>query len=197
MAFERVNHAGWNFHVAISYRASSQFGWIPERWVCRSVTGDELHCETTTSAVNEELPADAFRIDFPPGALVFDLPSHREYVIASDGSRAPAPPFETVSSPVFKKALDAVEPFTIESEPIKDAVDFLCQYHKLPIDFDRPAFLKAGLNGDTQCQCDIKGLTMREQLRWLLAVLPKPIRLIEKKGELILTPDPNSKPATR
>ena len=40
-----------------------------------SVTGDELHCETTTSAVNEELPADAFRIDFPPGALVFDLPS--------------------------------------------------------------------------------------------------------------------------
>jgi hypothetical protein len=195
VALERLHRTDWDFHVAVSYRATSQFGWIPERWACRCPNGDELQCEATTSTVNEEFPADAFRIDFPPGALVFDLPSHKEYVIASDGSRAPAPPFETVSSPAFKKALDAVEPFTIEPEPIKDAVDFLCQYHKLPIDFDRAAFLKAGLNGDTQCQCDIKGLTMRAQLRWLLAVLPKPIRLIEKKGELILTPDPAPKPA--
>jgi hypothetical protein len=183
------------FRYAVSYRAISQFGWIPERWVCRCPSSDyKLHCEATTLAVNEQLPADAFRIDFPPGALVFDLPSRKQFVIAADGSKAPAPPFESVSSPALRQALDVVESFTIEAEPIKDAIDFLCQHHKLPIDFDRAAFLKAGLNGDTQCQCDIKGLTMREQLRWLLAVLPKPIYLVEKKGELILTPASSSKP---
>ena len=35
---------------------------------------------------------------------------------------------------------------------------------------------------------------VREQLSLLFAQLPKPIRLVEKDGELILTPASNSKP---
>ena len=35
---------------------------------------------------------------------------------------------------------------------------------------------------------------MREQVRWFSAALPKPIRLVEKDGELLLTPASSSKP---
>ncbi len=177
------------WRVAINYRASPQSGWLPERWSCKDDFREfEFACQATTSAVNEQLPADVFRIDFPPGALVVDVPAHKEYVIARDGTRALAPPFDSVSSPEFRKALDTVEPFIIEPEPVQDAILFLSIHHKLPIDLDRPAFEKAGLRGDAECQCDIEHMTMREQLRWMSAALPKPMHLIEKKGELLLTP---------
>ena len=64
---------------------------------------------------------------------------------------------------------------------------------KLPIEPDRAAFSKAGLNLDVECQCDVKEMTLREQLRWLSAAAPEPTRLVEKKGELILTPASSSK----
>ena len=128
------------FRYSISYREIPQFGWIPERWVCRHYSGDqELQCQVTASAVNQQLPADAFQIDCPPGTTLVDVAAHKEYVIAANGSRTPAPPFETVSSPKFRKALDQVEPFTISAEPIQDALLFLSFHHKLPIDCDRAA----------------------------------------------------------
>ena len=109
-------------------------------------------------------------------------------MIAANGSRTPAAQFETVTSPAFRRALDEVEPFTIAAESIQDAVFFLSFHHKLPIDCDRAAFEKAGLSRETECQCDIEGLTMQEQVRWFSAALRQPVRLIEKKGKLLLTP---------
>jgi hypothetical protein len=186
------------WRIDISYRASPRCGWLPERWTCNYDRWNlEFECEVTTSAVNEQLPADAFQIDFPPGALVFDVPAHKEHVIAADGSRTPAPPFEAVFSPEFLKALNAVEPFTIEAEPIREAIEFLNQYHKLPIAIDELAFRKAGIETDTECRCDIEDMTLREQLRWLSASLPKPMRLVEKYGELRLTTVSSSKPDVR
>jgi hypothetical protein len=185
---------GWS--VAIKYRGSPRSGWIPEQWTFRNPSSAaDLQCEVTTAAVNEPIPAHVFRIDFPPGALVFDLSARKQYVIAGNGSRTPAPPFDAVSSPAFQRALDVVEPFTFEPEPFRCAVEFLSLHDKIPVESDIPAFRKAGIDLEKpECHCDIQGLTLREQLRWLSAQFPKPIRLVEKDGKLVLTPASNSKP---
>ena len=89
--------------------------------------------------------------------------------------------------------MDVVEPMEIAPQPIRDAIDYYQIVRKLPIEPDRAAFSKAGLNLDVECQCDVKEMTLREQLRWLSGVIPQPIRLIEKNGELRLTPASSSK----
>ena len=109
------------WRVTITHRFSPQVGWIPDRWTLHRPWSDDdkVLCEATTCILNERLPADVFRIDFPPGTLVFDLKTRKQSVIAADGSQIGAPSFESVSSPAFRKALDAVEPFTIAPEPIQ------------------------------------------------------------------------------
>jgi hypothetical protein len=188
--------------IAISYHASPQFGWTPEHWTWRDQSGRdqsgsvELQCDATTSSVNERLPAKVFQINLPPGALVFDLAARKQYLIAVDGSRAAAPPFDSVSSPAFRRGLDAVIDVRFEPQPFNGAVEFLSRNYSLPFEFEIEAFRKAGLNIDeTECHSDIEGLTLREQLRWLSAQLPKPIRLLEKDGKLVFTTASNSKPS--
>ena len=192
---------GWR--LSIEYQGSPQMGWLPSRWTCHSLTEEyfgektELQCQATTSAVNERLPQGLFKIDFPPRTLVFDVAAHRQYVIAADGSQTPAPPFDSVTSPAVRSALDADQNTRFRPQPFKDALDYLRNDAKLRVEFDDRAFRKAGLSIEqTECQCDIDGLSMREKLRWLSAQFPKPIRLVEKDGKLVFTPDANSTPSS-
>jgi hypothetical protein len=191
---------GWR--LSIEYQRSPQMGWLPSCWTChRLIEGffgeeTELQCQATTSAVNERLSEHLFRIDFPSRTLLFDVAAHKQYVIAADGSRTAAPPFDSVTSPAFRRALDADQNTRFQPEPFKGVVDYLRNDDKLPVELDDPAFRAAGLSVEkTECQCDIDGLSMREKLHWLSAQFPKPIRLEEKDGKLVLTPDPDPKPA--
>jgi hypothetical protein len=90
--------------------------------------------------------------------------------------------------PALRRALDAVADFTLEPQPLEDAVEFIHLHLKTPLAIDKAAFAAAGMNPKSEIQCDIDRLTVREQLRWLTAQLPKPIRLEERKDTLVLTP---------
>ncbi len=192
---------GWRW--SIEYQHSPEGGWFPSRWNCHRLSDDyygygektELDCVATRSAVNEQFPKDVFKIDFPPGTLVFDVAAHNQYVVAADGSRAAAPPFDSVTSPAFRRALDADENARFQPESFRGVFDHLRHFTALPLELDERAFREAGLSVDkTECQSDIDGLSLREKLRWLTAQFPKPIRLIEKDGKLVLVPALNSKP---
>jgi hypothetical protein len=187
--WEQTLHGKLSRRVAIHYQQALQFDWLPDRWTCHYQSETvALECAVTKFVVNERLPETIFQIDFPPATLVFDASTRKQFLVAADGSRAPAFPFDSVSAPALRQVLDAVADFTLEPEPLEDAVEFIHLHLKIPIAIDKAAFAAAGMNPKSEVQCDIDRLTVREQLRWLTAQLPKPIRLEDRNGTLVLTP---------
>jgi hypothetical protein len=187
--WEQTLHGKLSRRVAIHYQQALQFDWLPDRWTCHYQSETvALECAVTKFVVNERLPETIFQIDFPPATLVFDASTRKQFLVAADGSRAPAFPFDSDSAPALRQVLDAVADFTLEPEPLEDAVEFIHLHLKIPIAIDKAAFAAAGMNPKSEVQCDIDRLTVREQLRWLTAQLPKPIRLEDRNGTLVLTP---------
>jgi hypothetical protein len=66
----------------ISYRADPKFGWIPTGWKEAAVDerggfDDLLTSKVTELAINEPLPESTFRLVFPKGAEINDVPNQR------------------------------------------------------------------------------------------------------------------------
>jgi hypothetical protein len=187
--FEKTVGGALQWSVAIQYRPSREVGWVPEQWTCQyQLPLFEAHCTATTLSVNESLPPKTFQLDFPPGTLVFDKLSHAPFLVAHDGSRSPAPPFDFVRSPKFQRALAGGANCTIDTEPFGDAISFISQVTAVPIEIDKAAFQSAGIDPNFEVHCDVERLTGMEILRWLAAQCPKPITLVEQNGKLVLKP---------
>jgi len=78
----------------IDWQNDPQHGPVPKRWLVTMFNDDgaveRVHdAQVTRYAINAPLPADAFVIDYPPGATLSDEIEHREYVIDADGERQP------------------------------------------------------------------------------------------------------------
>ena len=167
----------------------TKVGWVPERWTCQYQIDTLIaHCTVTKLTVNEPLPPKTFQLDFPPGTLVFDEPSHGRSSSLSTESRAPPPPFDFIRSATMRHALDHLANFTIEPEPFGDAIGFASLVFQVPIEIDRAAFQLAGIDPKFEVHCDVQGLRAMEILRWISAQCPKPITLVEQNGKLVLKP---------
>ena len=187
--FEKTVGGALMWSVAIQYRPSREVGWVPERWTCQyQLPLFEAHCTATKLSVNESLPPKTFHLEFPPGALVFDEPSHATFLVALDGSRAPPPPFDFIRSATIRRALDHLANNTIEPEPFSDAIGFVSLVFQVPIEIDLAAFQIAGIDPKFEVHCDVEGLRAMELLRWISAQCPKPIALVEQDGKLVLKP---------
>jgi hypothetical protein len=185
------------WRVAIQYRLSRDhnLGWVPDRWTCQD-DGAQLHvlqCTVTKLSVNESFPPKTFQLDFPPGTLVFDERSHAQFVVATNGSRAPAPQFDFVHSGPLRRALDVRPNIDFGTQPFRKAIDFVKDL-KAPIEIDESAFRRAGIDPSFEVHCcDIEDLTATELLRWIAAQSPKPIALVERDGKLVLKPVTSAK----
>jgi hypothetical protein len=187
--FEKTVGGALMWSVAIQYRPSREVGWVPEHWTCQyQFPMFEAHCTVTKLTVNEPLPPKTFQLEFPPGTLVFDKLSHAQFLVARDGSRSPAPPFDFVRSPTFRRTLSVGEPLAFDAVPFGEAVSFLTQVRKVPIEIDKAAFKAAAIDPNFEVHCDVVGLTGMEILRWLAAQCPKPIVLVERDGKLVFKP---------
>lgn len=189
LLWESTLHGSLWWRVAIQYRRSVESVWLPKHWTCHYQSLPlALECEVTKLAVNERLPEQIFRIDFPAGTLVFDETTGRQYLISADGSRTPARPFESVQSPRLRRVLEKPSDSLFDPLPLKEAVDFLSQHFQIPVSIDERAFRDAGISPNLEVQCDVAGFTVMEAIRWLTAQCPKPIALVEQNGKLVLKP---------
>jgi hypothetical protein len=187
--FEKTVGGTLQWSVAIQYRPSREVGWVPEHWTCQyQFPMFEAHCTATKLSVNESLPPKTFQLDFPPGTLVFDKVSHAPFLVAHDGSRSAAPPFDSVRSATFRRALDHLTDNTIEREAFSDAIGFVSLVFQVPIEIDHAAFQIAGIDPKFEVHCDVQGLSAMELLRWISAQCPKPIALVEHDGKLVFKP---------
>ena len=134
------------------------------------------------------MPERIFQIDFPARTLVFDESTRRQYVISADKLRGRPRGLHAVQSPRFRRVLEKPSDSLFDPQPLKQAVDFLSRNFQIPVEIDERAFGEAGISPNVEVQCDVDGLTVLEEIRWLTAQCPKPITLIEQDGKLVLKP---------
>jgi hypothetical protein len=151
--------------------------------------GAEDVSQVKTIEINRETPADAFQIKFPPGtAVAIDLKGSTQeaYVVKPDGTKRPVFNLNTISTKRLRDTLLQQTEFTIEPEPLRDAVDFIRQRYAIGIEIDAASFRKAQIDPSLEVREDMPGIRCWEVLTWLSAQCPHPFGIFEQNGKLVL-----------
>jgi len=104
-------------------------------------------------------------------------------------STSPAPTDHPLSSdvgqhPKIEAALDSTTDFTIEPQPLKDAIDFIAQRYQIPILLDSKTLEDASVDANTEVKLAVKGLKLRQSMNLLLQQLPTPLAFDIQDGVL-------------
>jgi hypothetical protein len=161
----------------------------PTGWTIHNRDGSDDVSQVKTLEINNDLPADAFQIKFPPGtAVAVDLrgSTQEAYVVQPDGTKRPLFNLNTISSPQLRAALLQQTDFTIEPEPLRDAIDFLHNRYAIAIEMDAASFRKGKIDPSLEVQEDTAAIRFWAVLSRLSAQCPRPFGIFERKGGLVL-----------
>ena len=87
-------------------------------------------------------------------------------------------------------ALDSEAEFTIEPEPLKDAIEFIAQRYQIPIMLDAKTLEDASIDTSSEVKLAVPGIKLRNVLKLLLEELPQPLTyVIEDEVMKITTVD--------
>jgi hypothetical protein len=86
--------------------------------------------------------------------------------------------------PRIEEALDQTTDFTIDPQPLKDAVDFIAQRFQIPILLDRKALEDASVDTSTEVRLPYAGLKLRQMLTLLLDQMGQPMGFDIRDGVL-------------
>jgi hypothetical protein len=194
LVFWEVRAPGAQFPpISLQYRRDQKNGSIPIEWRTGPPDGRllDLISKVKTFAINERLPADVFKIRFPSStAVAVDLEGRdqEQYLVKPDGSKEVVFNLDSIHSPRFRKVLEQYTEFTIEPEPLRDAISFLKARYGVPIVIDGPAFRDAKIDPSMEVSEDTPGIRFWEVLGRLSAQCPRPFGIVERDGKLVLTP---------
>ncbi len=139
--------------------------------------------------INKELPAETFQIHFPPGTAVAvdDGPTQEEYIVKPDGTNRTIFNLNPIS-PRLRKILMQQTDFTVEPEPLRDAIQFVRQRYAIAIAMDEASFRAAKIDTSLEVQEDTAAIRLWELLAWFSAQCPRPFGIFEQNGSLLLKP---------
>lgn len=89
--------------------------------------------------------------------------------------------------PVVRRIQETLETnteFTIEPEPLRDAIDFIAQRYQIPILLDRKNLEDAGIKTSAEVRLPYSGLKVRQALTLLLEQLAQPMSFDIREGVL-------------
>jgi hypothetical protein len=75
-------------------------------------------------------------------------------------------------------ALDSVVDFSIDPEPLKDAIDFIATRYQIPIMLDAKTLEDASIDTSTEVKLAVPGIKLRNVLKLLLEELPQPLTYV-------------------
>jgi hypothetical protein len=179
------------------YRRDDRHGWVPTEWVTKNVQFRPpfILKETVTAlTIDEPLPAKTFTVRFPAGTEVCDKDAREHYVVARDGSKANIVRFGSVGALEVYDLLERKTDFTIDPQPLKDALDFISTRFQVTIEIDKMGFHKASLDPAVEVQSPTRGIKVRELLTSLLSRCTKPVICKPRNGVLFITPLASSSP---
>jgi hypothetical protein len=87
----------------------------------------------------------------------------------------------------ISEALDQPVEFTIEPQPLKDAIDFISTRYTIPIILDAKALEDASIDTSTEVKMPISGMKLRNMLKLLLEQLPTPLTYVVEDEVMKIT----------
>jgi hypothetical protein len=172
--------------VGIEYKRENS-EWLPVRWT-ETIDMNPGRASTvssvTKSAINQKFDDKMFALEFPPGSVVLDKKLKRNDVVQKDGTLKP------LSSGALRiyEALEQPVDFTVEPEPLKDALEFCAQRYQIKVTIDREATGKGLIDSSIEVQSRIAGIQLKRVLKVLLNQSPKPLTYKVQNGELLIVP---------
>ncbi len=78
----------------------------------------------------------------------------------------------------ISEALDQPVDFSIDPEPLKDAIDFIATRYQIPIMLDTKTLEDASIDTSTEVKLAVPGIKLRNVLKLLLEELPQPLTYV-------------------
>jgi hypothetical protein len=175
--------------LALRYRIDKASGPTLAGWTDSQNDGSDAISTVKTLEINKEFPSETFQIPFPPGTAVAvdDGPTQEAYIVKPDGTKRSIfnlNPF----SPRLRTILMQTVDFSIEREPLRDAIDFVRQRYQITVAMDQASFRAAKIDPSQEVEDDTAGTRLWELLAWLSAQCPRPFGIFEQNGSLLLKP---------
>ncbi len=177
--------------LAIEYQRDRDWGWVPMRWKVNfpAKFAPRTSVNTVTGlTINETFPPETFALSFRPGTVVIDRRTREQYVIANNGSKADVRTFDSDKSLRIHEILESPIDYTVEPQPLKDALDFIAKRYEIAILIDDKAFEKSKITTTVEVSCNESGIKLREVLRKLLRQVGKFVEFKIENGVLVIEP---------
>jgi hypothetical protein len=116
-------------------------------------------------------------------------PNHPAARMTPAPSAAPEHPLssDVGQHPRIEAALDSLVEFTIDPQPLKEAIDFIAQRYHIPILLDAKSLEDASIDTSTEVKLPYSGMKLRNMLKLLLEQLPQPLGFEIQDGVLSIT----------
>ena len=175
--------------LSLRYLVDKANGLTVAGWTMSQEDGSDAISTVKSLEINKEFPAETFQIPFPPGTAVAvdDGPTQEAYVVKPDGTKRTIFNLNSVP-PRLRKILMQTTDFTVEPEPLRDAIQFVRQRYGIAIAMDEASFRAAKIDTSLEVQEDTAGIRLWEVLTWFSAQCPRPFGLFEQNGGLLLKP---------
>jgi hypothetical protein len=184
-------HNNKKFALAIEYQRDRDWSWVPVRWKVNFPANFAPRTSVNTVTgltINEMFPPETFALNFAPRTVVFDRRTREQYVIADDGSKTNVLRFDSDKSLRIDELLESRTDFTIEPQPLKDALSFLAARYQIAILFDAKAFETRKIASTVEVTCNESGIKLRELLSKLLRQVDKSVDFKIENGVLRIAP---------
>jgi hypothetical protein len=186
----RIRERPWAF-VSLEYQADKDVGWIPARWTKKYYwTGWDCKSDNTMTkfSINETFPRDTFALAYPPGTIVLDKKLNEKYLVAKNGSKVDVLKFDSLGALEIHEALETSTDFTIDPEPLKDALDFIAARYQIQVVIDPQAVRQGLIDPSIVVKGAAPGIKLRSNLNLLLEQSRKPLGFEIRKGTLVIIP---------
>ena len=175
--------------LSLRYQIDKLNGQTVTGWTESNNDGTDAVSTVKTLEVNKEFAAETFQIPFPPGTAVAvdDGATQEEYIVKPDGTNGAIFNLNSISPLVRRTLLQRTE-FTVEPEPLRDAIQFIRQRYAIAIAMDEASFRNAKIDPSLEVQSDTVGIRLWELLAWLSIQCPRHFGIFEENGRLLLKP---------
>jgi hypothetical protein len=184
--------------ISLNYQKNNRYGWIPSGWTVHNSDASSSTHKARDAAfkivkhtINERFPPEQFVPGFPPGTVVFDEGALEEYGVAEDGSKGPcSSPDQARLSEKIHEALEQPIDFSVDSQSLGDALDFVKSRYQIPVTIDLKAFAAAGMDPaiiEVEDEHEV-GIKLKALLRRFLAKCPKRVIYEVRGGALVIRP---------
>jgi hypothetical protein len=170
--------------VLIEYEHDKQNGWIPARWnytVESSHEGEKVENTMSSCTINESFSQETFTLALPPGTKVLDQRLMKTYEIAADGSKTNATEYVAKETLKISETLELPVDFTVEPEPLKEALAFIAARYQIEVTLDAKAGRQGLIDPDIEVATGTAGIELRDMLKLLLDQSRKPLYLSSRR----------------